>query len=190
MRHRIKTQKLSRFSSYYKATLNSLAQAVVKHQRITTTKLKAKLAQGVVERLITWGKQTESVSARRLAYRYLCDHGLVKRLFSDIAPMFRERTGGYTRIIPYKRRRGDNAEIVVLELTAIKELPRPSREKKAAPEKESAPKAAEEKPKAPGAPTESHQDKEKHKKEPKKPAASTKPLGGFRKIFKSKKDSQ
>ncbi|MFA5038862.1 MAG: 50S ribosomal protein L17 [Candidatus Omnitrophota bacterium] len=179
MRHRIKTQNLSRFSSYYKATLKSLAQAVVKHQRIVTTKLKAKLARGLVERLVTWGKQSDSLSARRMAYRYLCDHALVQKLFSDIAPMFRDRKGGYTRIIPYKRRRGDNAELVLLEFTVMKDVVKPARpvvEKKAAQEKPE---------KAPKVQAEPAGEKEAHKKESKKPAK--KPMGGFRKIFKSSK---
>jgi large subunit ribosomal protein L17 len=193
MRHKIKTQNLSRFSSYYKATLKQLAQAVIKNQRIVTTQLKAKLVKGLVDRLITWGKKADSLAARRQAYRILCDHGLVKRLFTDLGPMFRERNGGYTRIIPYKRRRGDNAEIVVLELTMLKEMIKPHKVK--------ADKAKEAAPMSAGSPktekpieTQAHvepapPDKEKHRKEIKKPSKN--PLGGFGKIFKSpKRDSQ
>ncbi|QAT16814.1 50S ribosomal protein L17 [Candidatus Velamenicoccus archaeovorus] len=185
MRHRIKTQNLSRFSSYYKATLNSLAQAVVKNQRIITTKLKAKLAKKLVDRLVTWGKQADSLAARRRAFRVLCDHALVQRLFSDIAPMFRERNGGYTRIIPYKRRRGDNAEIVILELTMIKEKQKTLKHKTvpATAEKPKAEKPLETQAHVEPAPPE----KEKHKHEAKKPLK--KPLGGLGKIFKSERDS-
>lgn len=182
MRHRIKTQNLSRFSSYYQATLKSLAQAMVKHQRIMTTRLKAKVAQGLVEKLVGWGKENDSLAARRNAYRYLCDHALVKRLFSEIAPMFKDRTGGYTRIIPYKRRRGDNAEIVFLEFSMLKEVVKlPRVEKKPAQEKTEKPAHTHAE--------ESHPEKESHQKEAKKPVK--KPLGGFRQIFKSsKKDSK
>jgi large subunit ribosomal protein L17 len=118
MRHRRKTQNLSRFSSYYKATIRSLARAVILHQRIVTTHVRAKLARELVDRLITMGKQMDSLSARRRAFAFLNDHRLVNRLFTQVAPMFTERNGGYTRIIPYKRRRGDNAELVVLELSS------------------------------------------------------------------------
>ena len=116
MRHRRKTQNLSRFSSYYKATINSLARAVIEHQRITTTKIRAKLVTPLVNKLVTLGKQVDSIDARRRAFSYLGDHALVHSLFSDIAPMLAQRNGGYTRIIPFKRRRGDNAEMVILEL--------------------------------------------------------------------------
>jgi len=185
MRHRIKTQNLSRFSSYYKATIKSLAQAVVKNQRIITTKLKAKVAKGLVDRLGTWGKQADSLAARRQAFRVLCDHALVHRLFSDIGPMFRERNGGYTRIIPYKRRRGDNAELVILELTMIKEKQKTLKHK-AAPEAVEKPKTAK------SVETQAHAEpappeKEKHKHEEKKPLK--KPLSGLGKIFKSERDS-
>lgn len=189
MRHRIKTKNLSRFSSYYKATINSLAQAVVKHQRIITTKLKAKLAKRLVDRLVTWGKKADSLAARRMAFRVLCDHALVQRLFSDIGPMFRERNGGYTRIIPYKRRRGDNAELVILELTMIKEKEKALRHKTVP---ETAEKLKPETKKEKAVETQAHvesapPEKEKHKKETKKPLK--KHFGGLGKIFKSERDS-
>lgn len=124
MRHRRKTQNLSRFSSYYKATINSLARAVIEHQRIVTTKIRAKLVTPLVNQLVTLGKETDSVDAHRRAFSYLGSHELVRSLFVDIAPMFSQRNGGYTRIIPFKRRRGDNAEMVVLELTEQKKVVR------------------------------------------------------------------
>ncbi len=121
MRHKQKTQNLSRFSSYYKATIRSLARAVLIHQKIVTTKLKAKISRRLVEKLITLGKRIDSLAARRRAFSVLGDHALVKRLFTEIAPVFAGKNGGYTRIIPYKIRRGDNAEMVVLELSLKKE---------------------------------------------------------------------
>ncbi len=121
MRHRQKTQKFSRFSSYYEATIRSLARAVLLHQRIITTHVRAKMARQLVDRLITLGKKVDSLAARRRAYAHLNDHRLVSRLFNEVAPMFTEHNGGYTRIIPYKRRRGDNAQLVVLELSSQKE---------------------------------------------------------------------
>ncbi len=192
MRHRRKTQNLSRFSSYFQATIHSIARSVIINQRIVTTKVRAKLVKRVVDRLITLGKETDSLAARRRANSYLNDHGLVKRLFTDIAPMFSEKKGGYTRIIPYKRRRGDNAELVVLELSVIKEIPRPVKEKKEKKEKEKPvePKrAVEEKPKAEVKEEKPKvvEHKERKEKETKKP--SKKMLGGFEKFFKRKRDS-
>ncbi len=191
MRHRIKTQKLSRFSSYYDATIRSLARAVLINQRIITTKLRAKLARQMVEKLVSLGKNKDSLSAKRRAYSFLGDHQLVSRLFSDIGPDFAQKNGGYTRIIPYKRRRGDNAELVVLELSVRKEMPKKekhvSAEKKAEDKKIKAISAesirerkAEHKDVAPP-------EKEKHKKEKDKP--TKKPMRGLGKIFKSERDS-
>ncbi|HQP91825.1 MAG TPA: 50S ribosomal protein L17, partial [Candidatus Omnitrophota bacterium] len=131
MRHRRKTQNLSRFSSYFQATLRSLARAVIANQRIVTTKVKAKLVRGHVENLVSMGKQIDSLAARRRAFAFLSDHALVHKLFTDIGPAFSQRNGGYTRIIPFKRRKGDNAELVVLELTAL--MPEVKKEKKAKP---------------------------------------------------------
>jgi len=195
MRHRRKTQNLSRFSSYYKATIKSLAQAVIIHQKIITTKVRAKIARELVDNLITLGKQMDSIAARRRAFVSLGSHSLVAKLFKEIAPMFTEKHGGYTRIIPYKRRRGDNAELVVLELSVQKTIERPMKEKHAqkkealdAPKTEAAhekkdEKKIDKKPDASVLP-----EKEKHKKEPKQQFPK-KPLGGFGKLFKSRRDS-
>jgi len=189
MKHKQNTQKLSRFSSYYKATIQSLARSVLIHQRIVTTKLRAKIAKRLVDKLVNLGKQINSLAARRRAYSYLNDHGLVKKLFNDIAPAFTESSGGYTRIIPYKRRRGDNAELVILELSKMTTLPKPVKEKKPVT------KSEEERIKAQAKPEHKPEhkevippEKEKHKKEPQQ-KPSKKMLGGFGKFFKSERDS-
>lgn len=116
MRHKIKSDKFNRFSSYYKATIKSIASSVLLHQKIITTKIKAKSARRAIEKIITLGKKN-TLSARRRAFSLLCDHKLVKILFDQIAPAFANRIGGYTRVIPYRNRRGDNAKLVILELT-------------------------------------------------------------------------
>lgn len=197
MRHRIKTQKLSRFSSYYEATIRSLARAVLTHQRIVTTKVRAKLAKGFVDRLISLGKDLNSLAARRRAFSFLNDHDLVGKLFKEIAPMFSEKHGGYTRIIPYKRRRGDNAELVVLELSMIKDMPRPVKGKqhekkegvqKPKAEKPHIEKTAREAEAKTGSSEVAPPDKERHKKGAVK-AVPKKPLGGFKKFFKPERDS-
>jgi large subunit ribosomal protein L17 len=183
MRHHRNTQTLSRFSSYYKATIRALARSVLINQRIITTHVRAKLTRGLVDKLINLGKQMDSLSARRQANAILNDHALVKTLFTQIGPRFTEMNGGYTRITPYKRRRGDNAELVVLELSMITTIAKPVQEKKpAVPKKADAEKPSKEEHKDVAPP-----EKEKHKKEPKKP--SKKILGGFGKFFKSERDS-
>jgi len=201
MRHREKTQNLSRFSSYYKATIQSLTRAVIINQKIVTTKLRAKIARRHVEQLITLGKNIDSIADRRRAFAVLGDHGLVKKLFSEIAPMFAKINGGYTRIIPYKRRRGDNAELVVLELSKQKAVAHPTPEKKESKKaesdivkaglKEKKERAAEQAQEAPdkegqkaAAP---HKDKHRKDKDTKKPSRQI--LGGFGKMFKAERDS-
>lgn len=132
MRHHTKTDTLSRFSSYRKATLKSLAISILINQRIVTTKRKAKSSRKLIENVITLGKKN-TLAAKRRAFSILCDHKLVKKLFDDIAPLFANRAGGYTRIIPYRYQRGDNAQLVVLELTETykeKKAPKPEKEEK------------------------------------------------------------
>ena len=116
MRHKIAGNRLSRNRSLRKATLRDLAKATLIDQRICTTHAKAKEARKLVEKLITLGKK-DTLAARRRAFAILCDHRLVSSLFKETAPRFKNRLGGYTRIIPFNNRIGDNAEMVFLELT-------------------------------------------------------------------------
>ncbi len=116
MRHAKSGNRLSRNQSLRKATLRDMAKAVFLQERICTTHAKAKEARKLIDKLITLGKK-DTLAARRLAFAILCDHTLVSRLFSQTAPRFKARTGGYTRIIPYIQRAGDNAKLAFLELT-------------------------------------------------------------------------
>ncbi len=116
MRHKIAGNRLSRNQSLRKATLRDLAKATLIDQRICTTRAKAKEARRLVEKLITLGKK-DTLAARRRAFAILCDHALVSSLFKETAPRFKNRFGGYTRIIPFSKRIGDNAQMVFLELT-------------------------------------------------------------------------
>ena len=116
MRHGKSGNRLSRNQSLRKATLRDMAKAVFLQERICTTRAKAKEARKMIEKLITLGKK-DTLAARRRAFAILCDHAEVSLLFSTIAPRFKARTGGYTRIIPYMQRGGDNAELAFLELT-------------------------------------------------------------------------
>lgn len=116
MRHQKHRFKLNRFTSLRASTLKSITRALLIYQSIKTTKTRAKAAQRLIENLITLGK-ANTLSARRQAFRELQDHHLVKRLFDEISPLFYNRKGGYTRIINLGHRRGDNAQMVILELT-------------------------------------------------------------------------
>ncbi len=121
MRHGIAGNKLSRNSSLRKATVRDIAKATLTRQRICTTQAKAKEARKLVDKLITLGKNGALADKRR-AFAVLCDHKLVSSLFVKISPRFKERAGGYTRIIPLGTRRGDNARLVFLELTEKEEI--------------------------------------------------------------------
>ena len=116
MRHGKSGNRLSRNQSLRKATLRDMAKAVFLQERICTTRAKAKEARKMIEKLITLGKK-DTLAARRRAFAILCDHKEVSQLFTNIAPRFKARVGGYTRIIPYVQRAGDNAELAFLELT-------------------------------------------------------------------------
>src|ERR1700743_626587 len=116
MRHAKAGNRLSRNKSLRKATLRDMARAILVQERICTTRAKAKEARKLIEKLITLGKK-DTLAARRRAFAILCDHGVVSQLFTTTAPRFKSRNGGYTRIIPYMQRGGDNAELAFLELT-------------------------------------------------------------------------
>lgn len=117
MRHGIAGNKFGRNQTLRKATVRDLAKATLTHQRIRTTRAKAAEARKLVEKLITMGKEN-TLHAKRRAFSILCDHTLVSDLFNKVAPRFATRNGGYTRIIKFAvNRPGDNAEMVLLELT-------------------------------------------------------------------------
>ncbi|MBF0570537.1 MAG: 50S ribosomal protein L17 [Candidatus Omnitrophica bacterium] len=116
MRHGKSGNRLSRNQSLRKATLRDLARAILLQERICTTRAKAKEARKLIEKLITLGKK-DTLAAKRRAFAILCDHTIVSQLFKTTAPRFKARNGGYTRIIPYIQRSGDNAELAFLELT-------------------------------------------------------------------------
>lgn len=116
MRHRKVSERLGRNFSLRKATIRDLAKSVLVYQSIVTTTAKAKVARKMVDRLISLGKEG-SLAARRRAFSILCDHDAVKTLFLEIAPRYKNRVGGYTRIFALLQRRGDNASQSLLELT-------------------------------------------------------------------------
>ncbi len=114
MRHRKKKRILDRPADQRVALLRSLARALIERERIETTLAKAKEVRRVVEKLVTTAKE-DTVHARRQVRKFLNDRNLVYKLFHDIAPRYRDRPGGYTRIIRLGPRRGDAAEMAILE---------------------------------------------------------------------------
>jgi len=190
MRHAKAKLELNRFTSWRQATLTSLARALIIHERIKTTQAKAKAAQPWIEKLISLGKNN-SLFAKRQAYKILGDHKLVSSLFNDIAPRFAHRIGGYTRILNLDLRRGDNAQLVILALTEIKEKV-PKKPKVEAEKKEAGkPQILKEEPPKEQPPEEKKPKLEIAVKE--KPPITKKPtkkfLGGLRRIFKKERDS-
>ena len=115
MRHRISGRKLNRTSSHRKAMFMNLAAALVKHEQIETTLPKAKELRGVVERLVTLAKKG-GLHARRQAYSKLgYDTVLVEKLFTILNERYRERPGGYLRVLKTGFRFGDNAPMAIIE---------------------------------------------------------------------------
>ncbi|RPF50015.1 50S ribosomal protein L17 [Aquisalibacillus elongatus] len=115
--------KLGRTTEQRQALLRNLATDLIVHERLETTEAKAKTLRPVVEKLITLGKRGD-LHARRQAASYLRDvevdeegsQNALQKLFSDIAPRFEERQGGYTRILKLGERKGDGAKTVIIEL--------------------------------------------------------------------------
>jgi large subunit ribosomal protein L17 len=115
MRHRNKGRQLSRTASHRRATLRNLATSLFRHGRIETTTAKAKELRPYAERLITLAKRGD-LHSRRLAASRVYDSDVLGKLFQDIGPRFAERPGGYTRILKLGTRKGDAAEMSLIEL--------------------------------------------------------------------------
>ena len=115
MKHRIKGKKLNRTSSHRKALLKNLSQALIKHEQIITTLVKAKTLKPYFDKLITIGKKG-NLSARRQAISKVGDLKLVEKLFSILAKRYENRNGGYSRVLKAGFRYGDSAPMAVIEL--------------------------------------------------------------------------
>lgn len=118
MRHRNANRKLGRTASHRKAVIANLAGSLFEHKRIKTSTTKAKEARIKVERLISFAKRG-TLADRRQVLRTIRDKRIVKSLFDEIAPAFSDRNGGYTRVIKLGRRRGDGADMAILELVGF-----------------------------------------------------------------------
>ena len=149
MRHLKRTAKLGRTSEHRNAMLANLVCSLIKHKRVTTTLAKAKAARSVAEKMVTLGKRG-TVHARRLAASRLRTHGptvqltkdqrkkwrlnedVIRILFDDIAPGYKERAGGYTRIMRLNQRQGDAAKLAILEWVDLQPVATASPEAKPA----------------------------------------------------------
>ena len=191
MRHAKKRLQLGRFTSWHKATIKSLARNMIIHQSIKTTLSRAKASRQLIEQLVTLAK-TNTLFARRQAQEVLGEHRLVNLLFNEIGPRFSKRNSGFTRIIGLGKRRGDDAEMVIFELTEIKkkEVKKSKLAKEAKPQaiqpvdetvedKTAKIEPVEEKKHEPTAKENSAKDKKPQKKF----------IGGIRSIFRKKSDS-
>ncbi len=130
MRHNVDGRKFRRTPSHRKALLKNLAISLILHERIETTVAKAKELRRVVERMITLGKRGD-IASRRRAFALLRHEPSVAKLFSTFSDRYKTRNGGYTRIIKFRKRMGDGAELAFIELIdrTIKE--KKKKEKKA-----------------------------------------------------------
>jgi large subunit ribosomal protein L17 len=115
MKHRVAGRKLGRTSMHRTALLRNLSTELFRHERIRTTLMKAKELRPFAEKLITLSKR-ETLHARRLVLRDIHDKDVVSKMFDTISSRFAQRPGGYTRIIKLGPRRGDNAEMALIEL--------------------------------------------------------------------------
>ncbi len=124
MRHRHSGRKLNRTSSHRKAMFKNMAASLMRHEIIQTTLPKAKELRRVAEPLITLAKE-DNVARRRQAFARLRDREIVTKLFNELGPRYKERPGGYLRILKNGYRKGDNAPMAVVELVdrPIVELP-------------------------------------------------------------------
>ncbi len=120
MKHKIGFNKLNRVPAHRKALLRNMATVLFKHERIVTTKAKAKEVRREAEKMITRAKE-DSVHNRRVVGRKITDEAVLAKLFTDIGPRFKERNGGYTRILKLGERQHDAADMVVLELVDRKD---------------------------------------------------------------------
>ena len=115
MRHRNEGRKLSRNTSHRRALLRNLVTALLEHGRLMTTLPKAKEVRPLAERMITLGKR-DNLNARRMVHSYLLKDETARKVFTTIAPKFADRKGGYSRIIKLGNRKGDGADLAIIEL--------------------------------------------------------------------------
>jgi large subunit ribosomal protein L17 len=115
MKHRMAMRKLGRDRGHRRALLRNQVTSLIEHERIETTVAKAKELRRVADKMVTYGK-TGTLFARRAVAAYVQTPAMVQKLLKDVAPRFADRCGGYTRVLRTRNRRGDAAEMAVVEL--------------------------------------------------------------------------
>lgn len=130
MRHSNAGRRLGRTTSHREAMFRNMVTSLLNHEKITTTDAKAKEIRSVTEKMITLGKRGD-LHAMRLAAAYIREKSVVTKLFNTIAPRYKERSGGYTRIIKLGIRQGDTAPISLIELVEEEMQPKKVRQKPA-----------------------------------------------------------
>lgn len=125
MRHGKKFNHLSRQKGHRRAMLANMGTSLIMHKRINTTVAKAKALRVYIEPLLTKGKN-DTTASRRMVFSYLQDKTAVSELFREVAPKIANRPGGYTRIIKTGFRKGDGAEMAMIELVDFNELYNPN----------------------------------------------------------------
>ena len=131
MKHQIKGRKLGRNTPHRKAMLRNMVTSLLDHERIETTDTRAKELRGVAERMITLGKRG-TLHARRMALAMIQKESVVSKLFSELAQRYRDREGGYTRIVKLGSRLGDNSPLSIIELVKepLKAKGKPARKRR------------------------------------------------------------
>lgn len=119
MRHQVKTRKLGKTKPHREAMIANMATSLLAHRTIRTTEPKAKVLRRMVDRLITIAKK-DTLAARRHVGESIKDKAVVKKLFSEIVPQFKDRSSGFTRVLRVGARRGDAAMVTMVELLTEK----------------------------------------------------------------------
>jgi len=118
MRHRLAKRKLNRDSSARKAMLRNLVTSLFEYNRIVTTEARAKETRRIAEKIITTAK-ADTLHARRMVLRFITKKDTVKKLFKDIAPFYKDKTGGYIRLLRIGPRKGDGAFMAMVDLYGL-----------------------------------------------------------------------
>lgn len=184
MRHGVRGRQLGRNTSHRRALFRTLVTSVLDKEKIETTVEKAKEIRPIVERMITYGKRGD-LNSRRIAASFITTRDVVKKLFDTIAPRFKDRNGGYTRIIRTRRRQGDAAEMAVIELLGAESKPEEKKEEKKSPAKK-AKVEAKAKAEKPAKKEKAEKTKAKEAKEPKAEKVNEKPKEKAKKKAKEK----
>lgn len=144
MRHKSSGRLFGRTANQRKALLKGIVSSLLEYQRIETTLAKAKAAKAIAERIVTMGIKGD-LHSKRLVLSYVPNRAVVAKLFSEIAPRFSNRNGGYLRLVQTRNRVKDGAPMAVLEFIDYESIKKPKEEKKAKAEKKTEEKKEEKK---------------------------------------------